>query len=100
MLVRFQLKRDTAADWASCNPVLLESELGHETDTDKLKIGNGVDDWNSLPYLQTSGGGGGGVNPDLTNVADGSLIYYNAAQGAFVVDSNITVSGIVDGGNF
>lgn len=50
MATRIQLRRDTAADWVSNNPTLALGEPGHETDTNKLKIGNGVDDWNSLDY--------------------------------------------------
>lgn len=43
-------RRDAAADWASNNPVLGEGELGFETDTGALKIGDGVTAWNSLAY--------------------------------------------------
>jgi hypothetical protein len=41
MAVRIQLRRDTAANWTSSNPVLRAGELGIETDTLKFKIGNG-----------------------------------------------------------
>ena len=43
-------RRDTAANWASANPVLAEGELGIITDTKGYKIGDGVTAWNSLPY--------------------------------------------------
>ena len=56
-IVRIRIRRDTAANWTSANPVLLGAELGLETDTQKLKIGDGVSAWNSLAYW--SGGGGG-----------------------------------------
>jgi len=48
--VRFQFRADTAANWTSINPVLLANELGRETNTGKVKIGNGSDAWNSLAY--------------------------------------------------
>ena len=35
---RIQLKRATAASWASNNPVLYAGEIGLETDTNKFKI--------------------------------------------------------------
>jgi hypothetical protein len=52
-----RLRRDTAANWTSVNPVLALGEPGFETDTNKIKFGNGLSAWNSLSY---SGGGGGG----------------------------------------
>lgn len=47
---RIQLRHDTAANWASVNPVLLEGEVGIETDTLKQKVGDGSTAWNSLAY--------------------------------------------------
>jgi hypothetical protein len=44
------LKRGTAARWTAVNPVLKQAEPGVETDTLKLKIGDGSTAWNSLPY--------------------------------------------------
>lgn len=46
----FKLKRGLAASWAASNPVLLEGEPGGEKDTGQLKIGDGVNHWNDLPY--------------------------------------------------
>jgi hypothetical protein len=40
-----------AADWTTINPVLEKGEIGHETDTAKVKIGNGTTAWNSLGYI-------------------------------------------------
>lgn len=47
---RIQLRHDTAANWTSANPVLLEGEVGLELDTLKQKVGDGSTAWNSLPY--------------------------------------------------
>jgi hypothetical protein len=46
-----QLRSDTAANWASVNPILAVGETGFETDTGKLKVGIGSTDWNSLIYV-------------------------------------------------
>ena len=46
-----KIRRDTASSWMAVNPVLSNGEGGLETDTDKLKYGDGVTPWNSLPYL-------------------------------------------------
>lgn len=53
----FKFRGDTAANWTSNNPVLESREPGVETDTSKLKIGDGTTHWNSLPYV-----GGGTVD--------------------------------------
>ena len=51
MADRIQIRRDTAANWASANPVLAVGEQGYETDTRKMKIGNGSSTWNTLSYF-------------------------------------------------
>lgn len=50
MANKIQWRRDTAANWTSVNPILSEGMPGYEKDTGKLKIGDGVTAWNSLPY--------------------------------------------------
>ena len=46
-----QQRRDTAANWTSNNPTLLGGEIGYETDTGYLKIGDGSTAWTSLAYI-------------------------------------------------
>lgn len=61
MAVRIQLRRDTAANWTFANPVLGSGEMAVETDTLKLKVGDGSTAWNLLDYVGgTSEGGSGG----------------------------------------
>jgi hypothetical protein len=48
-----QIRRGTAAQWTSSNPTLEAGEMGFETDTLKLKIGNGATAWTSLEYQIT-----------------------------------------------
>jgi multidrug efflux pump subunit AcrA (membrane-fusion protein) len=50
-----QIRRDTAANWTSANPTLAQGELGVETDTDKIKIGDGSTAWTSLGYIIDTG---------------------------------------------
>jgi hypothetical protein len=52
MAVHIYLRHDTAANWTSINPILGLSEFGYETDTGKLKVGDGVTAWNSLLYFK------------------------------------------------
>lgn len=49
--VRVQHKRMSASDWASSTLVLLDGELGVESDTGKVKVGNGNDRFSALQYL-------------------------------------------------
>lgn len=46
----FRIRRDTAANWTSANPVLKLGEPGLETDTRKVKYGDGSTAWSSLAY--------------------------------------------------
>lgn len=54
--VKAQLKcrHDTAANWTAKNPVLLDGELGAETDTTFFKIGDGATAWTSLKYVTSA----------------------------------------------
>ncbi len=77
-----QLRRDAASSWTAVNPILTQGEFGYETDTNKFKIGNGVDDWNTLGYL-FQGEEGGTVSyddlSDLPTLFDGA---YSSLTGA------------------
>jgi hypothetical protein len=57
MASKIQIRRDTASNWTSVNPTLSNGELGLETDTKKLKAGDGSTAWTSLAYytLATAG---------------------------------------------
>ena len=50
---RIQLRNDSASNWVSANPVLLEGEIGIEIDSarNRIKIGDGTTAWNDLPYF-------------------------------------------------
>lgn len=54
MAVRIQFRRGTAAEWVAANPTLAVGELGYETDTAQIKIGNGSADWDNLAYAAVS----------------------------------------------
>lgn len=56
MAKKIQIRRDTAANWTNTNPTLAQGEPALETDTLKEKIGDGINDWNNLPYKSSSGG--------------------------------------------
>ena len=46
-----QIKRNTAAGWtADTTTILKAGEIGAETDTGKIKVGDGVKTWANLVY--------------------------------------------------
>ena len=47
---QIQMRRGTASTWASTNPVLAAGEIGFESDTGRIKIGDGTSTWNGLSY--------------------------------------------------
>jgi hypothetical protein len=50
VVTQIQVRRGTASQWTSANPTLASGEWGFETDTLKVKIGNGATAWTSLAY--------------------------------------------------
>jgi hypothetical protein len=75
MATRMQQRRGTAAQWVSTNggagPVLNAGEMGWESDTNKFKIGDGVNNWTSLDYFSD-------INSTV-NPAFGSSITFEGA---------------------
>ena len=51
MAFQIQMRRGTAAEWTSADPILAVGEFGYETDTGKLKVGNGTSVWSIRPYF-------------------------------------------------
>jgi hypothetical protein len=70
-------RRDPAASWTSENPVLSAGEVGLETDTGKIKIGNGSSTWTALSYFV-------GNLPGATLDALGDVTITSAANGDFL----------------
>jgi nitrogen fixation protein len=86
--ITIKLRRGTAAQWTSSNPILSDGEVGLETDTRKFKVGNGSGQWTSLQYW---GGSGGGASEfvDLTDVPSSY-----AGQGGKLVRVKADASGL------
>ena len=53
MATRIKLRRDTAANWLSSNPILAQGETGFETDSRAMKLGDGTTRWADLKYAVT-----------------------------------------------
>lgn len=78
---RFRVRRRTTANWVSSNGVLLDSEIGLESDLlRRSKMGNGVDGWNDLPFYTP-----GMIDQTaLAAIADGDTLVWDASAGMFV----------------
>ena len=108
--IRIQIRGDTAENWETNNPVLLNRELGYDRTNNRIKVGDGINTWTSLPYLRPD------VIDDL--VSGGHVEALSAEQGKILkglidtkadsteittlnskiedVKNNITTVGIVD----
>ena len=69
MSVTFKLRRGPASEWTVDNPILRAGEPGFESDTRKLKIGDGITHWIDLSYL--TGAGSDGLSAYQVAVANG-----------------------------
>lgn len=94
-LVKIQVRNDLAEQWAIANPFLSDGEPGAESDTGRLKIGNGQDRWLDLPYV--GGGSGGGGNP-LAGIIDGGVFTGNPSNIQCSAPFNPAASKIVRDG--
>ena len=55
MTVKIQVRRGTATQWSTSDPILSEGEIGFETNTGKFKIGvGGATHWSTLDYFLDS----------------------------------------------
>ena len=55
--VRIQVRRGAAADWTSVNPTLAAGEVGFDTTSNKMKVGDGSTAWSSLAYISSDAPG-------------------------------------------
>jgi hypothetical protein len=84
VVTQIQVRRGTAANWTSTNPTLSAGEFGFETDTLKLKCGNGSTAWNSLAYTGNDG--------DITGVTAGTGLTGGGTSGTVTVAIDSTVA--------
>jgi hypothetical protein len=67
--VRIQVRRGTASQWTSVNPILAAGEMGVESDTNLFKFGNGTSTWTALAYANNSDVAIGEISQDAINNA-------------------------------
>jgi hypothetical protein len=81
MSTTIKVRRGDSNSWSTANPVLAAGESGFETDTKKIKIGNGSTAWNSLSYVRLDGGSLDEVL--LTTTSEANFAGTSGTQGAF-----------------
>lgn len=82
-----QIKRGTASSWTSANTVLAAGEIGFETDTKKMKVGDGSTAWTSLGYTATDG--------DISGVTAGTGLTGGGNSGGVTVSLDTTSAYVV-----
>jgi hypothetical protein len=81
-----QVKRGPAANWTSTNPVLAIAEFGYETDTGKIKLGDGSTAWSALGYFApTAPPASYTITPNPSSVDEGNTLTFNIG-GANITD--------------
>lgn len=87
MATRIQLRRGNANSWLSSNPILSSGEVGIETDTNLIKIGDSSNTWANLAYFSPSIG-------STSNLAEGANLYFTntRAINAFTQGSGIVIA--------
>jgi hypothetical protein len=85
---RIQIRRGSASEWSTKNPILASGEPGYEVDTRTFKIGNGTTAWLSLPAI--------GHDVSISGVANNDVLVYNSGTG-YWENNNTVVFSQTDG---
>ncbi len=89
-MTQIKLRRDTAANFTSKNPVLGVGEPAYETDTKKLKIGDGTTAYTQLEYFTAGGGSSTDITATLPlKIMDGVISLEVDGQTIQIVDGKL-----------
>jgi hypothetical protein len=80
---------DTAAAWAAGNPVLLAGQLGIVSDSSpkRIKVGDGVTAWNSLPYSAEI--------PGIVSIEANKILGSNAAGNGYEFKESVALAQVI-----
>ena len=100
MATRIQIRRDTATNWSSANTILAQGEMALETDTMKMKVGDGTTAWGALDYTldpasatgRVTGADAGSISTKLYSPT-ANVILEPGTGGTNVSNGNMTVNG-------
>ena len=93
MPTKIQIRRGTASQWTTANPTLSAGEFGLETDTDKVKLGDGETVWTSLAYFGNLEALDNVGDVVLTGEAAGEFLKYD---GANWINDNIAIDNVTN----
>lgn len=98
MSLQMQMRRDSAANWTSQNPILAQGEIGIELGSNPplFKIGNGVLHWVDLAY--SAAGGGSGYKVEVRTISSGEALAKQLTLNSPVSSAGETLV-FVDGGS-
>jgi hypothetical protein len=89
-----KVRRGTASQWTTANPILALGEMGYETDSLKHKYGDGVSTWTALPYGNTtdlSGKADVGHTHTADGISDATAIGKEILRDATAADVRATI---------
>ena len=64
----------TSAQWRDTNPTLQKGEIGYESDTQLMKIGDDVHSWNDLKYVTVADGAVTNAKIAANSITNGKLV--------------------------
>jgi hypothetical protein len=103
MATRMQQRRGTAAQWTSSNdgdgPILNAGEIGWESDTNKFKIGDGINYWADLSYFFDTTDTGGNLDSYILLTQKGAIsgvAALDASKNVVVPGASIIIEGATD----
>lgn len=84
--------------WSEKNPLLQKGELGHEKDTGRFKVGDGVTYWEDLPYNSVGDKGDKGDNAtingyNIINIVEGRNISVEQEGDTLIISAQGEASG-------
>lgn len=79
-LTRIRVRRASSSEWNSANPILAIGEIAYETNSNRLKIGNGVSFWSGLPYVT--------IDQNSINFPDPPEVFLKIASSEFNLPNN------------
>ena len=84
--------------WSEKNPLLQKGELGHEKDTGRFKVGDGVTYWEDLPYNSVGDKGDKGDNATINgyntiNIVEGRNIIVEQEGDTLIISAKGEASG-------
>lgn len=80
-------RNDTSSQWGSVNPILSKGELGYDSDSKMLKIGDGSSTWDNLEFIRSDlvSEGKGAPSSGATNKKLGSVYVDTTGSKAYIL---------------